>query len=71
VIFVVWRRGGAQNSQPEDLLLPEVNRELRQLGRPRMSMRELREKLKELTDMGCLTQTLVGWRMKDTIWLTA
>ena len=67
----MWRRGGHEDSQREELLLTEVNRELRELGKPRMAMRELREKLADLTEMGCLTQTLLGWRLKDSVWVTA
>jgi hypothetical protein len=51
-------------------VLPDVNRELRRLGRPKMSTRELREKMDQLTDLECLTPTPLGWHLKSKVWLT-
>jgi hypothetical protein len=52
------------------MLLPEVNRELLALGKPRMTLTELRARLGQLTDLGCLTATLLGWRLKDRVAVT-
>jgi hypothetical protein len=71
VIYIMWRRGGHEHSQRLEMVLPEVNAELRRLHKPKMGERELRQKLDELSELGCLTPTLLGWRLKDKIWLTA
>jgi len=70
VIYIVWRRGGQHTSQRVELVLREVNLELRHLGKAKMSMRELREKMCVLTELGCLTPTPHGWLLKDKVWLT-
>jgi hypothetical protein len=70
VIYIMWRRGGQYTSQRVEMVLPEVNRELRRLSKPRMAMRELRDKMDRLTELGCLTPTPFGWRLIDKVWLT-
>ena len=57
VIYVMWVRGGEHTSQRVERVLPDVNRELRRLGRLKMSTRELREKMDRLTDLECLAPT--------------
>lgn len=70
VIYVMWRRHGHEISQRFEMLLPEVNAELRRLGKRKMGKRELREKLDELVELGCLRPTLLGWHLKEKVWLT-
>ena len=70
VIYIMWRRHGYEISQRLEMILPEVNAELRRLGKRKMGRRELREKMDQLTKLGCLTATLLGWRLKDKVWLT-
>ena len=70
VIYIMWKRGGEHTSQRVELVLPDVNRELRRLGKPRMSMRELRDKMDQLTELECLMPTPHGWHLKRKVWLT-
>ena len=70
VIFVIWQRGGEHTSQRVELVQTDVNRELRRLGKPRMSTRELRDKLHQLTELGCLTPAPLGWLLKRRVLLT-
>jgi hypothetical protein len=70
VVYVLWRRRGHEISQRLEMVLPEVNAELRRLGKPKMGKREFRDKMEQLTALGCLTPTLLGWRLKDRVWLT-
>jgi len=70
VIYVMWRRHGHEISQRLEMLLPEVNAELRKLRKRKMGTRELREVLTELVELGCLTPTILGWRLKEKVWLT-
>jgi hypothetical protein len=68
IVFVLWANGGQTRPRDVELLLPDVNRELRRLGKRRMGRKELAERLQSLTDLGCLTPSLSGWRLKDRIW---
>jgi hypothetical protein len=70
VIYVMWRRHGHVISQRTEILKPEVNRELRRLGKPPMKLRELEDTLRVLSEYGCIVATPLRWRLKDTVWLT-
>lgn len=70
VVYVLWLTGGQNTAQSLERLQPEVSRELRRLGKPRMSKRELEEKLSDLAELECLIPTIAGWRLKTKVWLT-
>jgi hypothetical protein len=69
VIYVLWRRGGRQTRQREEMLLPDVNHELHRAGKQRMTKRELRNVLETLNELDCVKATLFGWLIRDRVWL--
>jgi hypothetical protein len=70
IVYALWKRNGTTMAQSVELLRPEVNRCLRDLGEPAMNVTELRTKLGELADIGCVTPTLLNWRLKGRVWVS-
>jgi hypothetical protein len=70
IIYALWVSGAQTNPRRLEQLRPIVNHQLRELGKPPMSERELRNSLVWLSDFGCVVPTLSGWRLKDRVRVT-